>query len=353
MDSRIKIYTQAIQDLKEGEFISDLPLDSSDEEVAKLGKELLSLSKNLRNKYEEMWQLNKITEKVNQGILLDDVLSYIYDVFYRIIPYNRIGVALLDDQKEWLTAYWLKTDKKDIYIKKGFKAKMEGSSLQTIIDSGQPRIINDLEAYLAKKPESESTRLAVKEGIQSSLTCPMIAMGNQIGFIFFSCWEKDVYRNMHIDLYQQLVSQISMIVEKSLIYEQLLDLHTFKNKFMGMVVHDLRSPLMVIRSYIELFQSGYLNQEKKPEKAFNAMDSSCKVMVDLINELMDLNEVENVKLDFNIKLQSFEDVILKQLEIHSILAQQKEIIIIKKFPKYIPHLPICQKNEWGRHLPMF
>ena len=98
---------------------------------------------------------------------------------------------------------------------------MEGSSLQRIVETGQPRILNDLEAYLTVHPGSASTALMIAEGIRSSLTCPLVGMGKPIGFLFFSSMKTGTYQNAHAEKFGQIALQISIIVQKARLYQDL------------------------------------------------------------------------------------------------------------------------------------
>lgn len=110
-------------------------------------------------------------------------------------------------------------------IKKGYTAFLSGSSLEGVLTTQQPRILNDLQLYLAENPNSLSTKLIVAEGIQSSLTCPLIADGKPIGFIFFSSKEKNTYIDAHQKTFINLASQISFLVEKSRLYQRIYDIN--------------------------------------------------------------------------------------------------------------------------------
>ncbi len=230
----ISEYQAAIRAMRKGKFDVLVPAEHSDE-IGKLGDELNQLARELEKKFSELSKLKKISEEITAGYFLDDVLSRVYESFHPIIPYNRIGCALLSNENREATAYWAKSDGSVIKLRNGFTAPMAGSSLQPIIETGLPRILNDLETYLAEHPASSSTRLIVEEGLRSSLTCPLITEGKPVGFLFFSSKEKNAYQNIHQDIFLQIAGQVSILIEKSRLYQQLYDL----NQKLILAQHDL------------------------------------------------------------------------------------------------------------------
>ena len=245
-DPRIPAYLQAIEKLKRGEYDVKIPVDPSDP-IGRLGQSLRELAQALEASYFEIKKLEKITAQISAGLLLEDILEQVYRDFQAVIPYNRIGLALIDYDDQTVISRWARSDLPQIKLRKGFTAPLAGSSLQRIVDTRQPRILNDLRAYLVEKPESYSSRLIVEEGIQSSLTCPLIANGIPIGFIFFSSVEVNTYANAHVEIFQRVAEQLSLIVEKGRLVSELLAqkmaiesqneelsrLNDLKNRFLG------------------------------------------------------------------------------------------------------------------------
>jgi class 3 adenylate cyclase len=220
-DDRIPHLIEAAEALREGRFGIRVPGAGSTDPVARLGAALDDLSATLERRWREVAEVDAIAERINAGLLLDDVLEAFFEEAREIFPYDRIGCSLLESGGTVVRAQWARSDLGPLRLGKGYAARLEGSSLQSVLESGRPRILNDLVAHLESRPSSESTRLVVEEGVRSSLTCPLVAGGVPVGFLFFSSRQTGTYRDAHVEAYRRIASQLSVIVEKGRLVSEL------------------------------------------------------------------------------------------------------------------------------------
>jgi len=171
----------------------------------------------------ELQSLDSLTEKINTAVRLEEVLQHVWDSFRMVVPYNRIGFAELDAETREVRAVWARSDASEIKIGTGYSAPIDSTSLGRILETGEPRILGDLEGYLDQHPGSEATRAVVAEGMRSSLTVPLEAMGREVGFLFFSSQVPHAYRDEHARLLGRISVQLSLAIEKSRLYDSLLE----------------------------------------------------------------------------------------------------------------------------------
>ena len=193
-----------------------------EDDIAKLARILRELSGHLDTRFNEIYALLQLIQEINKGFLLDDVFDRAYETLKSVLPYDRLSVALIEGGGRVVRVRWARCDDPQMMLPKAYAGWMSRGSLGSIIDSGQPRVISDLREYLRLHPESDSTRLMVAEGVRSSLTCPLISMGRAIGFMFFSSREVDTYRNAHVEIFKLIAGHLSIVVEKSNLYQQIL-----------------------------------------------------------------------------------------------------------------------------------
>jgi signal transduction histidine kinase len=346
-DPRLQHYIKAIETLKRGDYTFDTPPGPADE-IENLGQSLRGLVYALKKQAHELQKLDELTTLINAGLLLDDILENIYQNFQTIIPYNRIGFALIEHEGStaWVRSCWAKSDQPNLQLTPGYFALLSGSSLETIITTGQPRIINDLEAYLTQKPDSHATRLIVQEGIRSSLTCPLIATGHPVGFIFFSSNSLHTYADVHVDIFQRIARQLSVIVEKGRLVSSLADqkaaieaqnkelqrLNELKNTFLGMTAHDLRGPLGLIKmlTHFLLEPSETKVSEDELMSFINDINRQASHMLVLINDLLDVSQIEAGKLTLNPEAISMQEFIREAVNRHAAMAASKGTRVISK-----------------------
>jgi signal transduction histidine kinase len=343
-DERIQELIEATKNLSKGDYDVQIPVGAPDS-VGQLGQSLVILAHTLEMRRIELQKLDEITSHINSGVLLDDILESVYVSFKEIIPYDRIGFALIDHNEQTVRARWAKSEQSDVSLNVGYSAKLEGSSLQTIIDTKEPRIINDLAAYLEQKPESDSTNLIVSEGVRSSLTCPLITNGFPVGFVFFSSKEPNTYREIHVDLFQRISRQLSVIVDKGhLITElsehkaeieqqnqKLREINELKNTFLGTVAHDLRNPIGLIQSMIQLIRDPLFELSKEEVTTFqDDMLQQTQHMLGLIDELLDVSKIESGKLELRLEEIDTREFLQNSVARHTKLAIPKKTKVVLK-----------------------
>ena len=123
-------------------------------QVSRLGTALQELADSLDQRLLETEHLGRITTQVNQGLLLDEILDMVFESFQGVIPYDRIGFSLIVDEGAAVIARWARSNLGGMKLGAGFRAPLEGSSLQAVLATDRPRIIDDLQEYLAAKPGS-------------------------------------------------------------------------------------------------------------------------------------------------------------------------------------------------------
>ena len=341
-DPRIEQYCKVVEAFLNHRYDVDISVEG-DDDVAKLGEYLTRLRQTLQDRHREYSLIGKVKDDINAGLTLDEVLNSLYESFHEIIPYNRIGLALIDREDKLVKARWARSDTEKKYIDEDYEAPIEGSSLQKVMETEKPRIINDLEKYLEERPESESTRKIVSEGMLSSLTCPLICGGKAVGFLFFSSRSKNTYQHAHVAFFEEVAAHVSRMIEKGLLYQQQVELNQMKNKLLGVAAHDLRNPLGIVKGFADLIRSGRFGEITKPQKKYleRIIQNSDKMLV-MIDDLLDISTIESGKLELRLQKVDLSEYLHDICSLCKMMAERKNISIRKDLPDDLPRITLDQ-----------
>ena len=291
----------------------------------------------MRLRLEELRRLAEVTKQINDGVLLEEICEQVYTAFKSFIPFNRIGVSLIDEESGMVVAQWAKSESTHIAISKGYRQPLKGSSLEGILVSRQPRIINDLEEYYRSKPSSKATEDILTEGVRSSLTCPLIAMGKNIGFIFFSSNAKNTYRFEHTEIYTRLAGQLAVVLEKARLYQQLIELNITKNKFIGIAAHDLRNPLGAIIGFSDLMREDpVIRAHPELAESVDYISMAGNSALALINDLLDYAAVESGHLTIERSPVELNMFVMEAVTTQRIFSRSKNITIGSSIAAELP-----------------
>lgn len=145
----------------------------------------------------------------------------------------------------------------------------------------------------------------------------------------------DEYLTKPVNL-QELMARIKVGVriinlERKLVEKQreLAGTNEMKNKFIGIVAHDLRNPVISIRGFSELLLKDAKSLNEEQTDFLNIIHSTSRNMLAMINDLLDISHIES-GMQLSMEKGSLNALILDRIQMNRLQADKKHISIHKK-----------------------
>lgn len=231
---------------------------------------------------------NSIHYKLNKGQYSEEILDSLFKSLDKIIPFDRIGVAILDDDGNTIRVIWVKSkhEIKHLIQNRPFRIT-EDHLVQEIINKSSPVIINNLQELAKNYPDSEFLNLAIKDGLKSTLICPSLVESQNIGLLFFSSHKFNTYQEAHVQVFQEVAEGISLIVFHGQMKQAIARSSSVEKVFKN-IIHDLNNPLTVIRGYLSILEKGdkYQQLEKNSRRVYSILKRNTDSMMKIVEELV-------------------------------------------------------------------
>ena len=264
------------------------------------------------------------------GKSLFDVLDIVYKTMRHIIPFDRMSVAFYNEETGMVVSRWVRSETEVKQVDKGYWAELKGSSLEHILRTGRPRIINNLEQHLAARPDSRATQDILKDGVMSNLTCPLRAGKRAIGLLFFSSRRPDTYQPSHADTFLAVADSLALAVEKVKYLDDLAEAKHNYGEILYFVAHELKAPLASIVTVGQTLTEGYVGKltPQQSEKV-QRMIANSSYLISLVRDYLDLSQIETGELRHHPgpAVDLVEEVIRPMVEIQSPAAKARGMTI--------------------------
>jgi signal transduction histidine kinase len=139
-----------------------------------------------------------------------------------------------------------------------------------------------------------------REGLASFVGLPMVASGEFLGSLIFLAREEHHFGDEEIEFLSTLTGQVAIALHHSQLFNQiqrqaddLQHANKVKDEFLGVVSHELKTPLNVISGYSSMLTEGMLGEITPiQEKALQTVSRQSKELHNLINSVLQVNSIE-------------------------------------------------------------
>ena len=139
-----------------------------------------------------------------------------------------------------------------------------------------------------------------REGLVSFVGLPMVASGEFLGSLILLTREEHHFGEEEIEFLSTLTGQVAIALHHSQLFNQiqrqaddLQHANKVKDEFLGVVSHELKTPLNVISGYSSMLTEGMLGEITPiQEKALQTVSRQSKELHNLINSVLQVNSIE-------------------------------------------------------------
>ncbi len=277
----------------------------------------------LSQKISELLVLQQVGETISSTLDLTRILDSILEATKNVTNSEACSLLLLDEETGQLTFNVALGEKWERL--KGFRLERGQGIAGWVALHEQPLIVNEAAADSRVSREVDQVTGFVTERI---LAVPLTVRGKTIGVLEALNKRGGPYLEEDLRLLRAMAGQAAVAIENARLYQrvvkQLEDLRTLemmKDHLLQFIVHDLKNPLTSVALYLEMLKSG----RAKPEGgALDDARRSCRTLMNMIGDLLDIGKLEEGKLLLRKELVDLEEIVRENIAELSLVAEDEE-----------------------------
>ncbi|HEY5949714.1 MAG TPA: ATP-binding protein [Kofleriaceae bacterium] len=164
-----------------------------------------------------------------------------------------------------------------------------------VLETHEPQVLDDItpEFIEARAQNAEHARLLRELGSRSALVVPLVASEKVHGALVLVASRPHRYDNRDIALVTEIARRAVLAIQNARLYEAEQRATRARDEILGIVAHDVRSPLHSIRLAAELLQRRLAKIDEVPGQAHvSTILRSIERANHLIQDLLDVSRIE-------------------------------------------------------------
>jgi signal transduction histidine kinase len=243
--------------------------------------------------------LRDVNVAITSTLELHAVLEIFLEKVAELLPGIAISVRLLNDETgelEPLACHGLDEE--------AWKNTRTGVRAKLVLDRGQVVVIADP----ASQTRTSGDDFMARNHLDTYVGVPLKAEGESFGVIGFYGRERQGFTDDDVDLMTTLAAQAAVAILNSRVHQRLKAAHDaleetleIKSVLVGIMAHELKTPIQIILGSAELLSSGLCGELNSDQlERVKAIEVSSNELLDLIKSALDMARLEHGKMHLTV-----------------------------------------------------
>lgn len=180
-----------------------------------MGLRNLQIVEELQMQSEVLDIINRIAKIAGSSLRIDAFYDDFALEVKKLVDFDRISIALVDEKKENIKVYALATNK-ETKLGRGVVLPLTGTAPGWVIENKKPIIVKDLKQEMRF---CEDLRL-VEEGMRSALRLPLVINDNVLATLQVNSSKVGIYGDRELSLLQKVANRIAEAVENTVLFNR-------------------------------------------------------------------------------------------------------------------------------------
>jgi len=304
----------------------------------------------------EQETINRILLAVNESRTVEQLCKLAGEQLSFLIPFERASIALCDEDEGRLRIFGLFGSGVGSLVI-GAVGELKGSVSEYAFSKRETVILQAIEIKNRSFIHYEDHS---REGFQSALCVPLFWGDKSLGTLNLTSRISSAYTSRHVELLEELRLPLSIAIEKIHLLDQteqrnrelenlhfendkliteLKEVSKIKDAFLTTVIHELRTPLMAIKGWVELLAANpAVQQNADAKEGLEVIQNSTNALSLQISDLMDMSRLQMQTLKLNLQALDINKSITESARAVRHLVNDKELELVLDLKEDLPEI---------------
>ncbi len=301
---------------------------NSPDELGRLAAAIGRMGRRVERRVETLRRLHSLFRASYQATDLREVLSRASEAVAAFTRAERVWFYLYDPDTNRLEAQWPGWNVSEDVISR-LKISVDTPSIAAMVfKSGEPYVTNDL----ARDPYVNRGLQTAVEAV-NAIFCPLKAEDRTLG-VAVATNRPGGFGHEEVDALTSFADAASLLIKNAQLYttltgtvEELRRASRLKDYFLQNVNHELRTPLTSIVGWTDLLEEGDVD-ETTLRRGLKQVRQSARVLLALIDDLLDLARMERGTLSLELRSVSLLEVAQRSMDTVRLMAESRGVVMI-------------------------